>query len=159
MGRVSVPVPPGLYTEPSRGAPAFLPAPTPQASDPTVLATGQVVPRPSMPIPDVGTSFTVDLAAAPQVLRDLEDARRQLEDLKVEARYLGKVDPGTNDTVSQDAAAVFGLIAVGGPGSLLAALEGGVARLDALIQAVRAELSAYQQVEDGARASFGHERA
>lgn len=140
-------MPPGLYTEPSRGAPAFLPTPTLRASDPTVLATGQVVPRPSMPIPDVGTSFTVDLAAAPQVLRDLRQARDELQELRHDAMFLGKIDPGTQDEVSRDAAAVFGAVAVGGPGSLLDALTGGVQRLDALIAAVEADLAEYRATE------------
>lgn len=159
MGRVSVPVPPGLYTEPSRGAPALPSPPPPQASDPTVLSTGQVIPRQVMPTVPALDSFSVDLASAPQVLGDLEEARRQLEDLKVEVRYLGKIDPGTSDEVSRDVASVLELIAVGGAGSLLAAIEGGVARLDVLIQALRAELSDYEQGEDGVGASFGHDRA
>lgn len=135
------------------------PVPTPQASDPTVLSTGQVVPRQVMPVAEVGNSFSVDLASAPRVLQDLEDARRQLEDLKVEARYLGKVDPGTRDEVSRDAASIFELIAVGGSGSLLEALEAGVARLDTLIQAMRAELSEYDRNERSVGTSFGHDRS
>ncbi|WP_018332843.1 hypothetical protein [Actinomycetospora chiangmaiensis] len=144
---MSVPVPPGLYTEPSRGAPAFLPAPTPQAADPTVLSTGQVIPRQAMPTADVGNSFSVDLATAPQVLRELRQARDQLQELRHDALFLGKIDPETHDEVSRDAAVVFGAIAVGGQGSLLDALDGGVQRLDGLIAAVESELALYRSAD------------
>ena len=157
MVGVSVPVPPpGLYNEPSRGVPAFLPTLPPQASDPTVLADGRVIPRQVVPAPaGGGGSFSIDLERAPQVLRDLEDARRQLESLKAEARFLGKVDPGTDDEVSRDAAAVLGAVAVGGRGSLIEALDGGVRRLDDLIDSIRAEIATYLSSDQGLGTSFG----
>ncbi|WP_433801226.1 hypothetical protein [Actinomycetospora sp. CA-084318] len=129
-------MPPGPYA-----------APTPRASDPTVLSTGQVVPRQAMPVADVGDSFSVDLASAPRVLQELRTARDRLQDLRQEARFLGKIDPGTQDEVSRDAAAVFGAVAVGGPGSLIEALDGGVRRLDALISATESELTHYRASE------------
>jgi hypothetical protein len=147
-------VPPGLYTEPSRGAPAFPPPPPPQASDPTVLSTGQVVPRQAMPTVPAVDSFSVDLAAAPQVLRELREAREQLQELRHEAMFLGKIDPGTGDQVSRDAAIVFGAIAVGGPGSLVHALDGGVHRLDALIAAAEEELVHYRSTENAQAERF-----
>ncbi|MDL5154472.1 hypothetical protein [Actinomycetospora termitidis] len=143
---MSVPVPPGLFTEPPRGASA-IPTPTPQASDPTVLANGQVIPRQSMPVAAEGNSFTVDLDAAPQVLGDLRTARDQLYDLRHEAAFLGKIDPGTQDDVSRDAAAVFGAVAVGGPGSLLAALTAGIDRLNELISTLETEIADYRSTE------------
>ncbi|HEY2195514.1 MAG TPA: hypothetical protein VGH76_24880, partial [Actinomycetospora sp.] len=82
-----------------------------------------------------------------QVIRDLQNARQELEDLKVEARFLGKVDPSSDDDVSRDAATVLGAVAVGGPGSLLEALDAGVTRLDALIGAIRSELEAYEAAD------------
>ncbi len=151
---VSTPVPPpGLYTQPPTGLPPALAERPVGASDPTVLTDGQVVPRQIVPAPAAAGAFSVDLARAPQVLRDLQDARQELEDLKVEARFLGKVDPSSNDQVSLDAAAVLGAVAVGGPGSLLEALDAGVTRLDGLIGAIRSELDAYQQTDraNGAR--------
>lgn len=156
MVGVSVPVPPpGLYSEPSRGVPAFLPTLPPQASDPTVLADGRVIPRHLVPAPaGGGGSFSIDLERAPQVLRDLEDARRQLEDLRQETFRLGRIDPGTNDEVSRDAAAVLGAVAVGGQGSMLAALDGGVRRLDDLISAITSEIESYRRADDAGRAGF-----
>lgn len=146
---VSSPVPPpGLYTQPSVGLPPFLADRPVEAADPMVLTDGRVVVREVVPAPvGDGGSFSVDLDRAPQVLRDLENARQELEDLKAEARFLGKVDPQSNDDVSRDAATVLGAVAVGGPGSLVEALDAGVNRLDALIDAIRSELNAYQAAD------------
>ena len=105
MVGVSTPVPPpGLYSEPSRGVPSFLPTYPPQASDPAVLANGQVIPRDVVPAPTGGGgSFSIDLERAPQVLRDLEDAIDALTDLRRDAVQLGKVDPGRRYRQSQAA--------------------------------------------------------
>lgn len=146
---VSSPVPPpGLYTQPPVGLPPFLADRPVEAADPMVLTDGRVVAREVVPAPvGGGASFSVDLDRAPEVLRDLENARQELEDLKVEARFLGKIDPQSNDDVSRDAATVLGAVAVGGPGSLVEALDAGVNRLDALIQAIRSELDAYRAAD------------
>ncbi|WP_018331844.1 hypothetical protein [Actinomycetospora chiangmaiensis] len=141
------PVPPGLYTQPPQGPPPWLPARPLQASDPTVLTTGQVIPRQAMPVAPAADAFTVDLDAAPRVLRELYAARDELLNVRAEALQLGRVDPQTNDEVSRDAAMVFGAIATGGSGSLLAAVDGGIARLGELIGNVEAELAAYRQSE------------
>ncbi|WP_285591120.1 hypothetical protein [Actinomycetospora sp. NBRC 106378] len=151
---MSVPVPLGLYTEPSRGAPAFPPPPPPQASDPTVLSTGQVVPRQAMPTVPAVDSFSVDLAAAPQVLRDLREAAEELTAIRRDAVQLGKVDPGTSDEVSRDAASVLETVAVGGTGSLLSALDGGLRRLEALVHAIETELGEYRLAEESAGRGF-----
>jgi hypothetical protein len=143
--RVSTPVPPpGLYTQPPVGLPPYLADRPAEAADPTVLTDGRVVPRQVVPAPAGGGAFSVDLDRAPEVLRDLENARQELEDLKTETRFLGKIDPPSNDEVSRDAATVLGAVAVGGPGSLIEALDAGVARLDGLIAAIRSELNAYR---------------
>lgn len=145
---VSSPVPPpGLYTQPPVGVPPALADRPVEAADPAVLANGQVIPRQVVAAPAGGGAFTVDLDRAPQVIRDLQNARQELEDLKVEARFLGKVDPSSDDDVSRDAATVLGAVAVGGPGSLLEALDAGVTRLDALIGAIRSELEAYEAAD------------
>ncbi len=145
---VSTPVPPpGLYSQPPVGLPPALADRPIEAADPAVLTDGRVIPRQVVPAPAAGGAFSVDLDRAPQVLRDLPNARNELEDLKVEARFLGKVDPSSNDDVSRDAATVLGAVAVGGPGSLIEALDAGVNRLDALIGAIRSELEAYQAAE------------
>ena len=139
--------PPGLYSQPPLGVPPALADRPIEAADPAVLTNGQVIPRQVVPAPASGGAFSIDLERAPAVLRDLQHARQELEDLKAEARFLGKVDPSSNDQVSQDAATVLGAVAVGGPGSLFEALDAGVSRLDALIGAIRSELDAYQANE------------
>jgi hypothetical protein len=145
---VSTPVPPpGLYSQPPVGLPPYLADRPVEAADPAVLTDGQVVPRQVVPAPAGGGAFSVDVDRAPQVLADLENARQELEDLKVEARFLGKVHPQSDDQVSRDAATVLGAVAVGGPGSLVEALDAGVARLDGLIGAIRSELNAYRAAD------------
>jgi hypothetical protein len=94
-----------------------------------------------------GGSFTVDLERAPETLRDLTAARDELRELIEEARRLGKVDPSSEDPVSQDAATALGAVADGGAGSLVLALQSGVRRLDTLISAISAELNNYSSAE------------
>ncbi|GLZ51380.1 hypothetical protein [Actinomycetospora sp. NBRC 106378] len=141
------PVPPGLYTQPPQGPPPWLPARPLQASDPTVLTTGQVVPREAMPVTPAADAFTVDLEAAPGVLRELYAARDELQQVRMDALRLRQIDPGTQDEVSRDAASVLGAIAAGGSGSLVEAVNGGIARLGQLIGALEAELASYQAAE------------
>jgi hypothetical protein len=130
---MSAPVPPG-------------PGPGVQASDPARLTNGQVVPRQVVDMP-TGGSFTVDLERAPQALRELTAARDELTVLTKEARALGRVDPGSADEVSRDAATLLGAVADGGQGSLVLALEAGVARLTRLIDAINFELRSYRSAE------------
>jgi hypothetical protein len=157
---VSSPVPPpGLYSQPPLGVPPALADRPVEAADPTVLTNGQVIPRQVAPAPAASGAFSVDLERAPEVLRNLQDARQELEDLKAETRFLGKVDPSSNDQVSRDAATVLGAVAVGGPGSLLEALDAGVSRLDALIGAIRSELDAYRANERTDVARIDDDRA
>lgn len=141
------PVPPGLYTQPPQGPPPWLPAHSLQASDPTVLTTGQVIPRQAMPVAQTADAFSVDLDAAPQVLRELYAARDELRRVRADAIRLGQIDPGTRDQVSLDAAAVFGAVATGGQGSLLQALDGGMNRLGQLISALESEYASYRGSE------------
>jgi hypothetical protein len=157
---VSSPVPPpGLYSQPPLGVPPALADRPHEAADPIVLTNGQVIPRQVAPAPAAAGAFSIDLERAPEVLRDLQNARQELEDLKAEARFLGKVDPSSNDEVSRDAATVLGAVAVGGPGSLLEALDAGVSRLDALIGVIRSELDAYQANERTSVARIDDQRA
>ena len=57
-----------------------------------------------------GGSFVVDIAQAPKAIRELEDARRELESIKQDAQALGHVNPPARDQVSLDAAQVLGRI-------------------------------------------------
>ncbi len=106
-----------------------------------------------------GGSFTVDLERAPQTLRDLTAARDELLSLTQDARALGHVDPGSSDQVSRDAATLLGVVAVGGQGSLVEALEAGISRLSQLIDAVNSELQAYRASESNNSASFDETRS
>jgi hypothetical protein len=125
-----------------------------EAADPAVLTDGQVVPRQVVPAPAGGGAFSVDVDRVPQVLADLENARQELIVLRKDALRLGQVDPSSNDRVSHDAAAVLGAVAVGGPGSLVRALDGGIERLGHLIDAITAELSSYSETEQRNRAQL-----
>lgn len=123
------------------------PVPPPvQASDPARLTNGQVVPRQVVEMP-TGGAFTVDLERAPQTLRDLTAARDELADLVLDAERLGKVDPGSADEVSRDAALLLSAVADGGQGSLLLALRAGVDRLNSLINSITAEITAYRSAD------------
>ncbi|WP_433802613.1 hypothetical protein [Actinomycetospora sp. CA-084318] len=148
------PVPPGLYSQPPQGPPPWLPERPLQAADPTVLTSGQVVPRQSMPVAAAGDSFSVDLAQAPRVLEELYAARDELQRVRMDALRLGQIDPGTGDEVSRDAATVFGSIATGGRGSLVEAINGGIAKMGELISALEAELASYRSAEQENRGSL-----
>jgi hypothetical protein len=151
--RVSTPVPPpGLYSQPPVGLPPYLASRPVEAADPAVLTDGQVVPRQVVPAPAGGGAFSVDVERAPQVLNDLENARRELVVLRKDALRLGQVNPSSNDQVSHDAATLLGAVAVGGTGSLVEALDGGIERLGHLIDAISAELASYSGTEQTNRA-------
>ena len=139
---MSAPVPPGAGV---------------QASDPARLTDGQVIPRQVVDMP-TGGSFTVDLERAPQTLRELTAARDEVTVLTKDARALGRVDPGSADEVSRDAATLLGAVADGGQGSLVLALEAGVARLTQLIDAIKLELQSYQSTEAANRGSLHETR-
>ncbi|MDL5159284.1 hypothetical protein [Actinomycetospora termitidis] len=148
---MSEPVPPGLYTEPPLGQADWLPGRRLQASDPTVLSTGQVIPRDVVPGPGGGDAFTVGLDTAPTVLRELRAARDELQQVRSDAFALGTIDPGSQDEVSRDTAIVLGAVATGGTGSLIEAVDGGIRRLGELIDAIEAELAAYWSTEQANR--------
>jgi hypothetical protein len=146
--RVSTPVPPpGLYSQPPQGLPPSLADRPVEAADPAVLTDGQVIPRQVVPAPTGGGSFSVDVDRAPAVLRDLENARSELQDLRRDAVRLGKVDPGSNDQVSLDAARTLEAVAIGGQGSFVEAVNAGLRQLDGLIAAIKGELAAYREAD------------
>ena len=103
-------------------------------------------------------ALTVDLERAPQTLQDLTAARDELVALMQDARKLGRVDPGSADDVSRDAATLLGAVADGGQGSLLAALEAGAFRLTQLIGAINSEIRAYQSSESANSGSLDEAR-
>ena len=118
----------------------------PQADDPTRLSNGMVVPR-MTPGPVEAGSFSVDLARAPEAIRELEQAHVQLKSLRDEALRLGKIASPAQDEVSRDVASRLGVTATGGDGSLLAALDAGLDRISDLIDALRGDLAGYRTDE------------
>lgn len=145
---VSSPVPPpGLASQPPVGLPPVLADRPVEAADPAVLTDGRVIPRQVVPAPAAGGAFSVDLDRAPQVLRDLQNARNELQDLRRDAMRLGKVDPGSDDEVSLDAARMLETVATGGHGSLVEAVTAGLRQLDGLIGAIEGELAAYREAD------------
>lgn len=119
----------------------------PQASDPAVLPGGRVVPRRTPP-PVGGDHFRVDLERAPQAIRELEDARDQLLELKNDAVALGKITPPTRDPVSFDAARLLEAAATGGSGSLISALDSGIEQVERFIAGLRADLKRYRSTDE-----------
>ncbi|MFC5136955.1 hypothetical protein ACFPK1_01810 [Actinomycetospora rhizophila] len=126
------------------------PLPPPlQADSPVMLPDGTSVPR--YRPPEVGGgSFTVDLARAPEAIRELEAAREELNSIRRDALDLGRVTPPTNDLVTLDAANLLGVTATGGPGSFVSALDAGIAQVEALISNVRVAMDAYRGVDEQA---------
>jgi hypothetical protein len=108
----------------------------------------------SQPQPVGGGSFAVDITRAPEAIRQLEQARDELEDIQRDAFALGQITPPTADQVSLDAAQVLAQKGVGGPGSLVDALNAGILEIQRTIDALRAGLDVYQRSDRDAQASF-----
>jgi hypothetical protein len=130
------------------------PQPPPlQADSPTQLPDGGL--RPRYRPPGVGGGeFAVDLARAPQAIRELREAEAELRSIKDEAVSLGRVLPPSNDQVSLDAAQVLGVAAVGGNGSFLQALDLGVQQIGAMIEGLEASLRRYGVADEQSRAEL-----
>ena len=132
-----------------------------QAGGPAPIVPGvqEAAPSPTPP-PVVGSGqFTVDLERAPMAIRELEDALARLEQLRDEARLMGKVDAPGRDSVSIEAAAALSFTAVGGPGSFVEALNAGAEELRTLIAISKRELSNYRGTEGSATSSLDSTRA
>ncbi|MDD7968567.1 PE domain-containing protein [Actinomycetospora lemnae] len=108
----------------------------------------------TQPLPVGGGAFTVDITRAPEAIRELEQARGELESIKKAARLLAHIDPPANDQVSIDAARVLGLKASEGPGSLAVALEQGIDEISRLIEQLRVGFEMYQQAEAEAESRY-----
>lgn len=109
-----------------------------------------------LPAPVGGGTFQVDLARAPEAIRELEYALDELQKLKAHAASLGKIDPESRDSVSLDMAAMLGATAVGGPGSLDAALDAGIAEVKHLITAMTDDLARYRATDAAASTAMNH---
>ena len=107
-----------------------------------------------MPSSAGGGSFRVDLERAPDAIRELDAALAELREIKKAAVSLGTINPGSRDSVSIDAARVLGLAAVGGAGSLVDALDAGIAQVDHLVTALRADLGDYGAADSNASENF-----
>lgn len=108
----------------------------------------------TQPVPVGGGSFEVDISRAPDAIRELEGALEELRSIRQDATQLGQVVPPTNDLVTRDAAHVLGLKATSGPGSLLQALEAGIAELERMILALRAGFAAYEEADAAANSGL-----
>ena len=115
-------------------------------SDPGTYAGVMETPRVTPPAAG-GGSFAVDMERAPAAIRELEAALTLLRDLRQDVAHLGNVVTPARDEVSADAATLLGSVAVGGQGSLDAALDAGAVRLKSLIEGLRADLRAYRASE------------
>lgn len=127
--------------------------PPPQASDP-VLPGGRVIPRYARPAVG-GDHFRVDLERAPQAIHELEDASRELREIRQDALRMGKVTPPTIDAVSLDAAAVLGAAANGNAGSLVAALDAGIDQVDSLVRRLKEDLRKYGATDESVADALG----
>jgi hypothetical protein len=99
-----------------------------------------------------GGAFDVDITQAPQAIRQLEQAREELESIKRDAVYLGQIRPPSNDQVSLDAARALGETATTGPGSFIASLTLGIEELTRMIDSLRSGFADYQRTDDDAGA-------
>jgi len=97
-----------------------------------------------------GGSFDVDIAQAPKAIRELEQARDELKDIKRDAIALGQVNPPARDQVSLDAAQKLSEVGVGSAGSLMQALDGGIAEIERLVGALRTGFAAYERDDSAA---------
>ena len=124
------------------------PLPPPlQADSPVTLPDGTSVPR--YRPPEVGGgSFTVDLDRAPEAIRELEAAARELGEIRREAEELGRVAPPTQDLVTRDANDLLRASAVGGNGSFAQALDSGIQQINGMITALRVALEDYRRVDE-----------
>ena len=129
------------------------PQPPPlQADSPTALFDGRVVER-YRPPGVGGGDFAVDLANAPQAIRELEEAARELFDIRrTRPSALGKVTPPSRDQVSLDAATMLGISAVGGNGSFLQALDQGIQQINDMIAGLRGAAGRYRGADDAEHA-------
>jgi hypothetical protein len=133
------------------------PQPPPLTADaPTTLPDGRVVPR--YRPPEVGGgSFEVDLARAPQAIRELEEAAAELASIRREAEELGRITSPTTDQVSVDAANVLRATAVGGNGSFAQALDSGIRQINEMISALQRALADYRGVDEDTEAAMGRQ--
>ncbi|MEJ2862779.1 hypothetical protein [Actinomycetospora flava] len=99
----------------------------------------------TQPVPVGGGYFEVDISRAPDAIRELEQALAELRDIKAEARSLAQATPPTSDLVTLDAVAVLGRKATDGPGSLMNALDEGIAEVSRLIEQLRFGFDAYSR--------------
>lgn len=138
-----------------KDGPMTEPQPPPlQADSPVALPDGRVVER-YRPPGVGGGDFAVDLADAPRAIRELEEAARELVDIRRDAEALGRVTPPSRDQVSLDAATMLGISAVGGNGSLLQALDKGIQQINDMIAGLQDAMTRYGTVDQEAEAGLG----
>lgn len=97
-----------------------------------------------------GGGFRVEVDSAAQAIRELEDALRELHNIRQKARSLEQVNPPATDSVSREAALALSNVAVVGKGSFGTALDDGIAQLQATIAALKASLRTYSNSDEAA---------
>ena len=108
----------------------------------------------TQPVPVGGGSFEVDITRAPDAIRELEQAKAELESIKRDAFYLGQVSPPTQDLVTRDAVRVLGDRATVGPSSFVGSLTQGIEEITRMIEALRAGFAAYERSDNEARSGL-----
>ncbi|MFC5137051.1 hypothetical protein ACFPK1_02315 [Actinomycetospora rhizophila] len=108
----------------------------------------------TQPVPVGGGSFEVDISRAPEAIRELEQAKVELEGIKRDAFYLGQMAPPTNDLVTRDAARVLGDKAAFGPTSFISAVTQGIEEITRMIEALQLSFAEYERSDDEARSGL-----
>lgn len=106
------------------------------------------------PAPVGGGAFDVDIARAPQAIRELQQARVELQRIRQDALSLAEVRPPAADQVSLDAAQKLSETANGGPQSFMAALEAGIEEITRMMEALRSGFAAYEAADENSSLGF-----
>ncbi len=104
-----------------------------------------------LPAPaDGGGEFRLDVEAAEEAIRTLEDARRRIKDARDDAVRLAQTSPTARDVVSLEAFTLLAQKADGGPGSFTAAMDAGRAHIERLIAQMREDIIRQQELDRSA---------
>lgn len=105
------------------------------------------------PVPASG-EFRLDVEAAEEAVRTLEEVRRKIEAAREGAANLARTAPTARDPVSLEAFALLAQKADGGPGSFTAAMDAGRTHVDQLIVRMRADIARQRELDAAAAADL-----
>src|SRR5262245_38329883 len=104
-----------------------------------------------LPAPTGGAGeFRLDVEAAEEAIRALEDARRRLKVARDDAVRLAQTSPTARDVVSLEAFALLAQKADGGPDSFTSAMDAGRAHIERLIAQMREDIRHQRELDDAA---------